>query len=291
MLANALDGEDAVVAVELRPPRAELGSAEGMDAWIDCYHEIRRLGRHRIPAFLTDSAVGVPEENNLLHLRANLGRELPPDLVTPFLTSKHSLDFCLSYAEQAWQQGFSSLVVLGGDTSVGHPRCVEHAWDLRALIRKREPRLSLGGWANPHASATQQVDFLLDPRFCAEFYLTQVVSHLNLEPVKRFLDEVDRRRVPLPGMFSVFYYRSASPKTLATLNRFMPVPIQGLVDEFGSGSSAVDVCARTISALRGLGVRHVCICNLPTQGAWATLSAILEKANSQVSTRSSQEPG
>src|SRR4030095_15631592 len=246
MLAKALDGEDAVVAVELRPPRAELGSAEGMDAWIDTYHEILRLGRHRGTAFLTDSAVGTPEEHNLRHLITTLGRELPPDLVTPFLTSKHSLEFCLSYAEQAWQQGFSSLVVLGGDTSVGHPRCVEHAWDLRALIREREPRLSLGGWANPHASPRTQVDFLLDARFCAEFYLTQFVSHLNLEPVKRFLDEVDRRRVPLPGMFSVFFYRSASPKTLATLNRFMPVPIEGLVKEFGAGLSAVDVCARTL---------------------------------------------
>ena len=126
----------------------------------------------------------------------------------------------------------------------------------------------------------QQVDFLLDSRFCAEFYLTQVVSHLNLEPVKRFLDEVERRHVPLPGMFSVFYYRSASPKTLATLNRFMPVPIEGLVEEFGSRLSAVDVCARTLKAVRALGVRHFCICNLPMQDSWSTLSAILEKANS-----------
>jgi|SRR5688572_1577982 len=282
MLPNALRGEAGVVAVELRPPRAELGSLEGMNAWIDSYHEIRRLGRHRVPAFLTDSAVGTPEENNLRHLSANLGRELPRDLVTPFLTSKHSLDFCLSYAEQAWEQGFASLVVLGGDTSVGHPRCVEHAWDLRRLIREREPRLSLGGWANPHASSAQQVDFLLDPRFCAEFYLTQVVSHLNLEPVKRFLDEADRRQVPRPGMFSVFYYRSASPKTLATLGRFMPVPVEPLVREFDAGATAVDICARTVQAMRSLGVRHFCICNVPMLDAWNTVSAILEKANSQV---------
>jgi hypothetical protein len=278
MLADALGGDAAVIAVELRPPRAELGSSEGMDAWIDSYHEIRRLGRHGIPAFLTDSAVGTPEENNLRHLCANLGRELPRDLVTPFLTSKHPLDFCLSYAEQAWQQGFSSLVVLGGDTSVGRPRCVEHAWDLRRLIREREPSLSLGGWANPHVSAVQQVDFLLDERFCAEFYLTQVVSHLQLESLQRFLDEVDRRQVPIPGMFNVFYYRSASAKTLTTLSRFMPVPAKGLIEEFGAGLSAVDVCARTIRALRSLGVRHFCICNLPMQDAWSTLSAILEQA-------------
>jgi hypothetical protein len=123
------------------------------------------------------------------------------------------------------------------------------------------------------------VDFLLDPRFCAEFYLTQVVSHLNLEPVKRFIAEADRRQVPLPGMFSVFYYRSASPKTLATLSRFMPVPVEGLVKEFASGLTAVEVCAHTLQAVRALGVRHFCICNLPMQDAWSTLSAILEKAN------------
>jgi hypothetical protein len=278
MLITALEGDEAVVAVELRPPRAELSAREGMDAWIDSYHEIRRLGRHRIPSFLTDSAVGTPEENNLRHLSTNLGRELPHDLVTPFLTSKHPLDFCLSYAEQAWQQGFSSLVVLGGDTSVGHPRCVEHAWDLRRLIREREPRLSLGGWANPHASAERQVDFLLDARFCAEFYLTQVVSHLNPEPVKRFLDEADRRRVALPGMFSVFYYRSGNPRTLAALSRFMPVPIEGVLSEFASGATAVDICARSLQAMRSLGVRHFCICNLPTHDAWSTLSAIVEKS-------------
>jgi 5,10-methylenetetrahydrofolate reductase len=278
MLADALRGDAAVIAVELRPPRAELGSAEGMDAWIDTYHEIRRLARLRVPVFLTDSAVGTQEENNLRHVSANLGRELPKELVTPFLTSKHSLEFCLSYAEQAWQQGFTSLVVLGGDTSVGRPRSVEHAWDLRALIRAREPKLSLGGWANPHASPARQVDFLLDARFCAEFYLTQVVSHLALEPATRFLSEVERRGVSRPGMFSVFYYRSANPNTIAALSRFMPVPAEGLAREFSSGSSPVEICARTLRALRSLGVRHFCICNLPMHEASGTLSAILDAA-------------
>jgi len=278
MLADALGGDAAVIAVELRPPRAELGSLEGMDAWIDSYHEIRRLARQRVPVFLTDSAVGTQEENNLRHLITNLGRELPLELVTPFLTSKHSLEFCLSYAEQAAQQGFTSLVVLGGDIAIGRPRCVEHAWDLRQEIRKREPRLSLGGWANPHASAVQQVDFLKDPRFCAEFYLTQVVSHLNLVPVQRFLDEAARRQVAIPGMFNVFYYRSANARTLATLSRFMPVPVEGLVKEFASGATAVDVCAGTLRAMRTLGVRHFCICNLPMHDASSTLAAIVDKA-------------
>jgi hypothetical protein len=274
MLVDRLRGESTVLTAELRPPRAELDALEGMDAWIDTYHAIRRLSRQQVPVFLTDSAVGTQEENNLRHLIANLGRELPRDMVVPFLTSKHSLDFCLSYATQARQHGFTSLVVLGGDKTVGRPRCVEHAWDLRQEIRKHEPDLVLGGWANPHAAVEQQVDFLLDERFCAEFYLTQVVSHLNLDPVKRFLAAIDRRPVPIPGMFCVFYYRSANPKTLQILSTFMPVPIQGLIDEFATGAAAVDVCARTIRALLAEGVRHICVCNLPMHDASGVLAAI-----------------
>jgi hypothetical protein len=274
MLVDRLRGESPVLTAELRPPRAELDAIEGMDAWIDTYHAIRRLSRQQVPVFLTDSAVGTQEENNLRHLIANLGRELPRDMVAPFLTSKHSLDFCLSYATQARQHGFRSLVVLGGDKSVGRPRCVEHAWDLRQEIRKHEPDLILGGWANPHAAVAQQVDFLLDERFCAEFFLTQVVSHVDLDPVKRFIAEIDRRHVPMPGMFCVFYYRSANPKTLQILSTFMPVPIQPLIDEFAGGATAVDVCARTIRALRAEGVRHICICNLPMHDASGVLAAI-----------------
>lgn len=280
MLVDGLRGETAIIAAELRPPRAELDAVEGMDAWIDTYHAIRRLARQHVPVFLTDSAVGTQEENNLRHLITNLGRELPHQRVVPFLTSKHSLEFCLSYAEQARQHGFSSLVILGGDKTVGRPRCVEHAWDLRREIRSREPGLTLGGWANPYAAATQQADFLLDERFCAEFYLTQVVSHLNPDPVKRFLDETRRRGVSIPGMFCVFFYRSANPKTLAALNSFMPVPVQGLVEEFAAGATPADVCARTIRAMMSLGVRHFCVCNLPMHDASGTLAAIREQVDS-----------
>jgi len=137
--------------------------------------------------------------------------------------------------------------------------------------------LTLGGWANPYAAPAQQVDFLLDERFGAEFYLTQVVSHLNPEPVQRFLDETDRRAVSIPGMFCVFFYRSASPKTLAALGAFMPVPVQGLVEEFAAGATPVDVCARTIRAMMSLGARHFCVCNLPMHDAAGTLAAIRDQ--------------
>jgi 5,10-methylenetetrahydrofolate reductase len=277
-LVDALRGREGVFGAELRPPRAELDDADGMDAWIDMYHAVRRLGRENVRVFLTDSAVGTQEENNLRHAVTNLGRDLAREQVVPFLTSKHSLEFCLSYAEQARQHGFASLVVLGGDKSVGRPRCVEHASTLRQEIRKRTPELLLGGWANPHADARQQVDFLVDPEFTAEFYLTQIVSHFDVERVERFLAETIRRQVPIPGMFGVFYYRSASRRTLDVLSRFVPVPVDGLMAEFAAGATAVDICARTIATLQRLGVRHFYVSNLPSQDAAATMSAILARA-------------
>jgi hypothetical protein len=274
---SSLFSGNAVIAAELRPPRAELGSAEGMDAWIDTYHAVRALTRQQVAVFLTDSAVGTQEENNLRHLVTNLGRDLPRDRVVPFLTTKHSLDFCLSYAEQAWQHGFPALVVLGGDRTLGRPRCVHHAWQLRHEIRRREPRLELGGWANPYADPVQQVDFLVDEHFNADFYLTQVVSHLDSAPVARFVEETQSRGVKLPGMFGVFYYRSANPRTLEQLSRFLPVPVAALAAEFAAGATPVDICARTVRTMMDLGVRHFYVSNLPLHRASATLGAILER--------------
>lgn len=243
------------------------------------YHSVRSLTRQDVRVFLTDSAVGTQEENNLRHLVNNLGQDINHDRVVPFLTTKHSLDFCLTYAEQAWQHGFSSLVVLGGDKSVGRPRCVEHAWQLRREIRAREPRMALGGWANPHADTSRQIDYLADETFTAEYFLTQIVSHHDIGPVERFVRETARRGVGIPGVFGVFYYRSANPKTLDVLGRFLPVPAAGLTGEFGNGLTPVEICARTLRALMDVGARHFYISNLPLNGTAATLNAIMERVS------------
>jgi len=158
-----------------------------MDAWIDTYHAVRRLTREGTSVFLTDSAVGTAEEDNIRHLTTNVGPDAPRSRVVPFLTSKHPIEYCLSYADRAWQQDFPTLVVLGGDRRVGTPRCVEHAWQLRAAIRERQPGLVLGGWANPHADPAWQADLLASPEFHAEFFLTQVVSHHHAAQVERFV--------------------------------------------------------------------------------------------------------
>jgi 5,10-methylenetetrahydrofolate reductase len=219
--------------------------------------------------------VGSTEEHNLRHLVINLGADVARDRVVPFLTTKHSLAFCLSYAERAWHEGFRSLVVLGGDKSVGPPRCVPHAWQLRQRIREHVPGLSLGGWANPHADADTQAGYLAAPDVCAEYFLTQVVSHHDLPAVERFLAATARRGVALPGIFGVFYYRSANPKTLATLQQFLPVPVSALAAEFAAGATPEEVCARTLRALTAAGVRHVYVSNLPVSRARQTLDRIL----------------
>jgi hypothetical protein len=277
-ILTALRSGESVFAAELRPPRAELAAAEGMDAWIDTYHAVRRLTREGWFVFLTDSAVGAQEEDNLRHLVTNLGRDVPRERIVPFLTSKHPLDYCLSYAERAHQSGFPALVVLGGDRTVGPRRAVEHAWQLRELIRQRDRTLTLGGWANPHADAERQIDYLLAPNVHADFYLTQVVSHHDRKAVERLLEAARRRGLTLPALFGVFFYRSANPKTLAALGGFLPVPAEALTRDFAAGATAEDICARTIRTLLDAGVRHVYVSNLPIGRAQTVLSSILERA-------------
>ena len=231
------------------------GRVEGMDAWIDTYHAVRALTRQDVAAFLTDSAVGTQEENNLRHLVTNLGRDMPRDRVVPFLTTKHSLDFCLSYAEQAWQHGFPALVVLGGDRSRGRPRCVEHAWQLRREIKPREPRLTLGGWANPYG----------DPVRAAELSRRRpvhrrVLPHPDREPPQRRACRAIRRgRAAGEGWTGCRACSACStiaartPGRSKVLSRFLPVPAESLAAEFAAGATPVDICARTLRAMMDVG--------------------------------------
>ena len=103
----------------------------------------------------------------------------------------------------------------------------------------------------------QQVDYLTDDHFTAEFYLTQVVSRLDVAPVARFVEEARRRGLDRrPGLFGVFYYRSANPRTLDLLIRFLPVPADTLAAEFAAGATSADICARTLRAMMDVGVWH-----------------------------------
>jgi hypothetical protein len=226
------------------------------------YHSIRRLARQDTLIFLTDNAIGQAEEENLAHLTANLAGELAPARIVPFLTAKHSLEYIQLYAARAASNGFEALTVVGGDATGGLPRCFPHAYQLRRWLRQRVPGLDLGGWVNPLRDPAEQVDFLLSPELEAEFYLTQIVSHHSVDRVELFLAEARRRGVPWPGVFGVFLYRSANPRTLGQLGSFFPVPAEGITRDFEEGLSPEEICARTIKALRQVGVDKVYVSNL-----------------------------
>ena len=276
LLLERLRDSSPLVTVEIRPPRGGLDPSETIDVWIDLHHSVRRLLKEERFVFVTDNAVGVDEEENLAHIAANLGEEADLRRVVPFLTCKHTLDYCLMYAARAGSARIEALTVLGGDHSVGPPRAVPHAYQLRGMIRERVPELVLGGWVNPHRSASEQVAFLESESFEAKFFLTQVVSHHSLDRVDALLEEKARRGVEVPGVFGVFFYRSANPTTLNKLGEFFPVPAQALTREFGAGATAEEICARTIRELQDAGADKVFVSNLGWRSAADRLGRILD---------------
>lgn len=269
-----LRSPERFITLELRPPRRDKGPGATLDSWFAVNTAVRRLAAMDTATFWTDSAVGAAEEENLQHLITNLSEDVPRDRICPFLTTKHSLEYCLWYAARAVASGFPALTVLGGDKHVGPPRCVPHGYLLRQRIRERHPDLALGGWANPHRDPVGQVDLLASGDFTGEFYLTQVVSHHDLPAVEAFVREAGARVPHLPGVFGVFYWRSANRKTLERLKDFIPVPMEGVIADFESGMSADEICAKTIRSLFEVGVTRVYISNLTTSKAADRLDAI-----------------
>ena len=249
VILTALRSSPHVVAVELRPPRAELEASAGMDAWIDTYHAIRGLVRQDVRVMVTDSAVGAQEENNLRHLVNNLGPDVPRSRVVPFLTTKHSLEFCLAYADQVVQHGFPALVVLGGDKHVGRARSVEHAWQLRQLIRERH-RAAAGrlGESARRSGAAGRVPG------GARLHGRVLPDADRLAPRRR-----SRRSVPersrsarRDGARDVRCVLLSQRETRnpRVLQQFLPVPVDGAARPSSrQGRTPEEVCARSIRAL------------------------------------------
>lgn len=273
-LTAALAGEAPVRAIEFRPPLRELPEDDSLDAWIDLSQAARTLLAEGRFVLLTDDAVGSREEESLQHLTSSLGEHADLSGVVPFLTCKHTLDYCLLFAKRAASLGVPAITVTGGDRDVGPPRCVERSRDLRRIIRKTVPDLRLGAWVNPFADPAMQVELLLDPRHVADYYITQVVSHHRMEPLDRFLEESERRSLGMPGLVGVFHYRSGSRRTLARLSRFLPVPVDGLLAELDAGASPEEITARTLAALAERGVMHTYLSNLDPRSALERLARI-----------------
>ena len=259
--------------VEMCPPRMDLPLEQSVDAWIESNQLMRKITSLGRFVFMTDGAIGRREEPNLRHVTINLGPEAERSRIVPILTTKHSLDYCLEFAARSYSLGFTSLVVLGGDKSDHTPRCVEHAYELRRLIRQTVPGVTLGGWASPHGGK-RQVEFMLDPDYSADFYLAQIVSHYQARAIDEFVNETERLNVKIPGIFGVFYYRSPNPKTFEMLSKFLPVPVEELQRDFAAKIHPEEICALSIHALLQRGVKNVYVSNLPMATAAVTFSRI-----------------
>lgn len=278
-LKDRLAETQPLLAVELRPPRRDLEGVRAMDAWIDVYHSVVGLSAADTVVFLTDNAVGAAEEENLKHLVTNLGEDAVRERIVPFLTLKHPLDYCHWFAERARSAGFPGLVVLGGDRHDGVPRCLQHAWELRARLRKEDPGCLLGGWANPYREPGEQVGFLLEQSEGLDFALTQVVSHYDIRPVEAFIREADRRGLTLPIFAGVFFYRSAQIGTLKTLARYIPVPMDELTRDFRqNGKTSEQIAAETLRILGEIGFTRFYLSNLETALAVRRLASIASLA-------------
>ena len=274
VLLEALrDSKHFLINVEMCPPRTDLPLEQSVEAWIDSNRLMRKIASLGRFVFMTDGAIGRREEPNLRHVTINLGPDADRSRIIPILTTKHSLEYCLEFAKRSYSLGFTSLVVLGGDQSDDTPRCVEHAYELRRLIRETVPGITLGGWASPHGGR-RQVEFVMDPEYSADFYMGQIVSHYQLPAVDEFLNEAARLGIKIPGIFGVFYYRSATAKTLDVLSRFFPVPVAELKRDFAAQIPPEDICANSLHALLQRGVRNLYISNLPMATATAKLSRI-----------------
>src|SRR5438552_12507425 len=273
LLEALRDSKHFLINVEMCPPRTDLPLEQSVEAWIDSNHLMRKLTSLGRFVFMTDGAIGRREEPNLRHVTINLGPESDRSQIIPILTTKHSLEYCLEFAQRSYMLGFTSLVVLGGDKSDDTPRCVEHAYELRRLIRKNVPGLTLGGWASPHGGR-RQVEFMLHPEYTADFYLAQIVSHYQTPAIDEFVNETERLGVKILGIFGVFYYRSANSKTFAMLSKFIPVPAAELTRDFAADISPEEICARSIHALLQHGVKKVYVSNLPMATAAETFSRI-----------------
>src|SRR5436190_800056 len=273
LLTTLRDSKRFLLNVEMCPPRVDLPLDQSVDAWIDSNRLMRKITSLGRLVFLTDGAIGRREEPNLRHVTINLGQEADRSQIVPILTTKHSLEYCLEFAQRSYELGFRSLVVLGGDKSDDTPRCVEHAYELRRLIRKNVPGLMLGGWASPHGGR-RQVEFMLHPEYTADFYLAQIVSHYQTAAIDEFVNETERVGVKIPGIFGVFYYRSASPRTFAMLSKFIPIPVDEITRDFAAKIPAEEICARSVHALLQRGVKNVYVSNLPMPTAVDTFSRV-----------------
>src|SRR3954453_16127141 len=113
LLRSLRDPGRFLLNVEMCPPRMNLPLHQRVEAWIESNQLMRKITSLGSFVFMTDGAIGRREEPNLRHVTINLGSDADRSRIVPILTTKHTLEYCLDFAERSYTLGFTSLVVLG----------------------------------------------------------------------------------------------------------------------------------------------------------------------------------
>ena len=241
----------SVLSVELRPPRAELDAAAGMDAWIDTYHAVSGLVARRdvrVPhrqrrrrARRTQPAASRHQPR---HGRAARSRRAVPD--DEALAASSACRTPSARGRKASGRWSCSAAT----RSVGPPRCV----DARVAAARGDPRARAGALARRLGESARRSGDAggLSRRRALHRRVLPDAGRLASRRRGRssaFCEELDAAAAStLPGIFGVFYYRSANPKTLETLKQFLPVPVEGLTRGVRGGRDAGRRSARARSA-------------------------------------------
>ena len=192
--------------------------------------------------------------------------------------AKHSLEYCLSYAERAQQSGFPALVVLGGDKASASPRRSSTPGSCGSSFGNAIRRSILGGWANPHARCRAAGGLPDHARVSGG-----VLSDAGREPPPR---RNGRRGSSWPPSRRGVRCRecSASSITGARIRGrwrrwegLFRCPPKGCRASSRPARPPEEICARTIRALLDAGARHFYISNLPIGRAQQVLASVLEK--------------
>jgi len=271
---------DAHVFCRRAPARRvrELLGHEAWTAWIDTYHAVKRLTHEGTYVFLTDSAVGTPEEDNIgTWWPTSAGRAAQRVGAVPDVEAPARLLPVVRRPRVASKQ-IPALVVLGGDRTIGPPRCVEHAWQLRSAIRSRQPEAAAGRLGrNPHADAGPPGGAAGRARVHRRVsFLTQIVSHHHAAGVERFVKELERREVRRARACSECSSTGAPSRRQWRCSRSScRSRVEALTREFAGGATLSMSGARTVRTLLDAGARHFYISNLPLERTSETLAQIL----------------
>ena len=150
------------------------------------YHTLEAPGARRPPHLPHRQRPSTPRRRKASAMSPpTLARGVPASRIIPFLSAKHSLDYCMMFARRAVSNGCEALAVVGGR----HERPAPTLRRARVPASRHHPvRVPFahargGGRIRTPTRPSRSTTFARGD-FEADFFLTQIVSHHSLSVVE-----------------------------------------------------------------------------------------------------------